>query len=150
MSPYEMIKTGVAETVPFATHTGVELISLGDGTATARLEQRAETENYIKGQHAGAIFTLGETTAGAAVAGALAPVILKMRPVASKAEVTYRAFAQGTLTATAKTLQSGADLLTAIEADGKVSFEVAVDIRNAAGDTVSEMTVQWHVSPMRG
>mgnify|MGYP006969682840 CR=1 FL=1 len=32
---------------------------------------------------------------------------------------------------------------------GKVAFEVAVDIRNEAGETVVEMTVNWHVSAKR-
>lgn len=149
MDPYEMIKAHLGQAVPYATHTGVELLEITDGTATARLAQRRETENHIKGQHAGAMFTLGEAASGAAVAGALAPVILQMRPVAAMAEITYRKFAQGTLTATAQTSRAGADLMAALAADGKVAFEVAVDIRDAAGDTVVEMKVNWYVSPLR-
>jgi acyl-coenzyme A thioesterase PaaI-like protein len=149
MDPYEMIKTHLGRAVPYATHTGVELLTITDGTATAQLEQRTETENHIKGQHAGAMFTLGEATSGAAVAGALAPVILEMRPVAAMAEITYRKFAQGTLTATAKTSRTGAELMEAIKIDGKVAFDVAIDIRNAADETVVEMKVNWYVSPTR-
>lgn len=149
MDPYEVIKTHLGQAVPYATHTGVELLEITDGIATARLEQRRETENHIKGQHAGAMFTLGEAASGAAVAGALAPVILQMRPVAAMAEITYRKFAQGTLTATAKTSRGGADLMAAIQADGKVAFDVVVDIRDAEEDTVVEMKVNWYVSPLR-
>ena len=149
MDPYEMIKTHLGQAVPYATHTGVELLEVADGVATARLEQRKETENHIKGQHAGAMFTLGETASGAAVAGALAPVILQMRPVAAMAEITYRKFAQGNLTATARTSRSGTDLLAVIEAEGKVSFDVAIDIRDADDDVVVEMKVNWYVSPTR-
>lgn len=149
MDPYEMIKKHLGQAVPYATYTGVELIEITDGTAIARLEQRLETENHIKGQHAGAMFTLGEAASGAAVAGALAPVIMQMRPVVSMAEITYRKFAQGTLTATARTSRNGADLIAAIEADGKASFEVAIDIRDAADETVVEMKANWYVSPIR-
>lgn len=149
MDPYEMIKTHLGQAVPYATHTGVELLEIGDGTATARLEQRHETENHIKGQHAGAMFTLGEAASGAAVAGALAAVILQMRPVAAMAEITYRKFAQGTLTATAQTSRPGAELVAEIEAQGKVAFDVTIDLRDAAGDTVVEMKVNWYVSPLR-
>lgn len=149
MDPYEMIKTHLGQAVPYATHTGVELLEITDGTATARLQQRNETENHIKGQHAGAMFTLGEAASGAAVAGALAPVILQMRPVAAMAEITYRKFAQGTLIAKAHTSKSGADLMAAIKSDGKVAFEVAIDIRNAENETVVEMKVNWYVSPTR-
>ncbi|WP_299030586.1 DUF4442 domain-containing protein [uncultured Sulfitobacter sp.] len=149
MDPYEMIKAHLGQSVPYATHTGVELIEVGDGIATARLDQRSETENHIKGQHAGAMFTLGETASGAAVAGALAPVILQMRPVAAIAEITYRKFAQGTLTATARTSRSGPELMAEIEAEGKVAFEVAIDIRDSVDETVVEMMVNWYVSPTR-
>ena len=149
MDPYEMIKAHLGQAVPYATHTGVELLDVGCGIATARLVQRTETENHIKGQHAGALFTLGETASGAAVAAALAPVILQMRPVASMAEITYRKFAQGTLTATARTSSAGADLLAALEAEGKVAFDVVIDIRDEDDDTVVEMTVKWHVSLTR-
>lgn len=149
MDPYEMIKTHLGQSVPYATHTGVELLEISDGQATARLPQRDETENHIKGQHAGAMFTLGEAASGAAVAGALAPVILKMRPVAAMAEITYRKFAQGTLTATATTSRSGSELMAEIDAQGKVAFDVSIDIRNADGETVVEMKVNWYVSPTR-
>lgn len=149
MDPYEMIKTHLGQAVPYATHTGVELLTITDGTATAKLEQRTDTENHIKGQHAGAMFTLGEAASGAAVAGALAPVILEMRPVAAMAEITYRKFAQGTLTATAQTSRTGAELMAAIKVDGKVAFDVTIDIRNAADETVVEMKVNWYVSPTR-
>ncbi|MEP1768211.1 MAG: DUF4442 domain-containing protein [Sulfitobacter sp.] len=149
MDPYEMIKAHLGEAVPFASHVGVELLHIADGLATAQLEQRRETENHISGQHAGAMFTLGEAASGAAVAGALAPVILKMRPVAAVAEINYRKFAQGTLTATATTARKGAELIAAIETEGKVAFDVAIDICNAEGDTVVEMKVNWYVSPTR-
>lgn len=149
MDPYEMIKTHLGQAVPYATHTGVELLEVSDGAATARLEQRRETENHIKGQHAGAMFTLGEAASGAAVAGALAPVILQMRPVAAVAEITYKKFAEGTLLATATTSQTGADLMATIERDGKVAFDVVIDITNAMHETVVEMKVNWYVSPTR-
>lgn len=149
MDPYEMIKAHLGQAVPYATHTGVELLDITDGTATAKLDQRRETENHIKGQHAGAMFTLGEAASGAAVAGALAPVILQMRPVAAVAEITYKRFAQGTLIATATTSRKGADLMAEIEEAGKTAFDVTIDIRDAEDQTVVEMKVNWYVSPMR-
>jgi acyl-coenzyme A thioesterase PaaI-like protein len=149
MDPYEMIKAHLGKAVPYATHTGVELLEIGDGMATARLAQRPETENHIKGQHAGAMFTLGEAASGAAVAGILAPVISQMRPVAAMAEITYRKFAQGTLVATATASRSGPELLAALNADGKVTFDVIINIRDAEGDSVVEMKINWYVSPTR-
>lgn len=149
MTPYDMIKANLDTAVPFATFVGVKLLALGDGVASAELEQRKEVSNHIKSMHAGAMFTLGEAASGAAMAGALAPVILKMRPVAAVANIGFKKVAKGKLTAHAKTSQEGAVLMEAIAKDGKVRFDVTVDIQDDSGDTVVEMTVNWYVSAVR-
>ncbi len=145
MTPYEMIKTHLEQSIPFANHVGITLGEIGDGIATATLDQRTETSNHIKSQHAGAMFTLGEAASGAALAGALAPVILEVRPVASGAQISYVKIAKGTLKAHAKTDTPGAELLQTLKETGKVAFDVLVDIRDGEGDTVVTMTVGWHV-----
>lgn len=149
MTPYDMIKNHLDSAVPFARYVGVRLIEISDGSASAELEQRNEVSNHIQSMHAGAMFTLGEAASGAAMAGALAPVILQMRPVASTGRIDFKKVAIGTLIAHAKTSQSGAALMETIRRDGKVAFDVAVDIRDAAGDTVVEMVVNWYVSAAR-
>ena len=145
MTPFDMIKLHMAQAIPFANHVGIELIDIADGTATAALDQRTETSNHIQTQHAGAMFTLGEAASGAALGGALAAVLLEVRPVAANAQISYVKIAKGRLTATAQTSQPGADLLATLKAEGKVAFSVTVDIRDAGGDTVATMTVDWHV-----
>lgn len=145
MNPYDMIRTHLSTVIPFANHVGVELGDIGDGIATAVLEQRTETSNHIQTQHAGAMFTLGEAASGAALAGALAPVILEVRPVASGATISYVKIAKGTLTAVAKTDTAGATLLATLKETGKVAFDVDVDIRDGDDDTVVTMKVGWHV-----
>ncbi|MCX7559612.1 DUF4442 domain-containing protein [Sulfitobacter sp. F26204] len=149
MTPYEMIKTNLDSAVPFASHVGVKLLELGDGVASAELDQREEVSNHINSMHAGAMFTLGEAASGAAMAGALAPVILQMRPVAAVASIAFKKVAKGRLTAHAKTSREGAALMAAIADDGKVTFDVSVEIQDASGDTVVEMTVNWYVSAVR-
>jgi acyl-coenzyme A thioesterase PaaI-like protein len=149
MSPYEMIKSHLDSAVPFANHVGVRLEEIGDGTASASLEQREAVSNHIKSMHAGAMFTLGEAASGAAMAGALAPVILDMRPVAATGQIAFKKVAQGTLTARARTSRPGAELMAEIESAGKVAFDVAVEITDSAGDVVVEMTVNWYVSAAR-
>lgn len=149
MNPYDTIKSHLDAAVPFARHVGVTLLEIGDGTASAQLEQREEVSNHIASMHAGAMFTLAEAASGAALAGALAPVILEMRPVAANASIAYKKVAKGTLTAHAKASKDGASLIQTIEDEGKVAFDVVVDVQDAAGDTVVEMTVNWHVSKAR-
>jgi uncharacterized protein (TIGR00369 family) len=149
MTPFDMIKAHLDTAVPFANHVGVKLLEIGDGTARAELPQRDEVSNHIKSMHAGAMFTLGEAASGAAMAGALAPVILNMRPVAATGQIAFKKVATGTLTAHAKTSQDGPSLMKTINEAGKVAFDVAVDIQDADGDTVVEMTVNWYVSENR-
>jgi len=146
---YEMIRGHLSSAVPFANTVGVELGEISDGKASATLEQRTETSNHIQTQHAGAMFTLGEAASGAAVAGALAPVILQSRPVAKEARIAYVKIAKGTLSAHAETSRPGAELLAELNSEGKVVFDVSVDIRDAEGDTVVEMTVAWHVKSLK-
>jgi hypothetical protein len=71
--------------VPFTSHAGVTIVDVGSGEAT------------------GALFTLGETASGAAMAGAIAPVLMGVRPVASNANIAYVRSARRTITATAQT-----------------------------------------------
>lgn len=146
MNPlYDMIRKQLSEIIPFANTVGVELGPITVGAATAVLEQRAEVSNHIKSVHAGAMFTLGEAASGSAAAGAIAPVLLNCRPVAKEAKIAYVKIAKGTLTAHAQTSRPGPEILAALEAEGKVVFDVNVDIKDAEGDSVAEMSVAWHV-----
>ncbi len=147
-SPYDMIRTHLSSAVPFANTVGVVLGEISDSSASATLEQRPETSNHIKSQHAGAMFTLGEAASGAALAGALAPVILQSRPVAKDAKISFVKIAKGTLTAQAKTSRPGADILAELQEVGKVVFDIHVDITDTQGDTVATMTLAWHVKSL--
>lgn len=143
---YEIIRAQLSQSVPFARHTGVELISIGDGEAEAKLEQNANTINHIGSQHAGALYTLGETASGAAMAGAFASELLNVRPVASSATVKYEKVAKGTITAQARTKETASKLRDDLETGGKAVFDVDVHFQDDKGEEVAKMTVGWHVS----
>ena len=147
-TPFEMIRAHLSTAVPFANTVGVKLEEITAEGARASLEQSKATSNHIETQHAGAMFTLGEAASGAALAGVLAPVILQSRPVAKDARISYVKIAKGTLTAHGKAERSSADLLAELGSEGKVVFDVAVDIQDADGDTVAEMVVAWHVKSL--
>ena len=149
MSAYEMIRTHLSSAVPFADTVGVVLEEIADGTARASLSQRLEIENHIQSHHAGAMFTLGEAASGAAMAGAIAPVLMTVRPVAAGASIAYKKVAMGPLMAHATTSRPGAELMQTLEDEGKVAFDVTVDVQDESGDTVVEMTVTWHLRPNR-
>jgi acyl-coenzyme A thioesterase PaaI-like protein len=66
---HDLILTDRRQAVPFARHVGVELLTMGDGEASAQLAKRPEGLNHIATHHAGALFTLVEAASGAAMAG---------------------------------------------------------------------------------
>src|SRR3954468_13489803 len=96
---YEQIKKQAIDAVPFAKHTGVVIADVGRGSSQARLTQRAELSNHVGTVHAAALFALGEAASGAAMAGALAPLILAVRPVVADARIRYLKPAKGSVAA---------------------------------------------------
>lgn len=143
--PYSMIKAQLGKTVPFAKHAGVEIVSLGDGVSEAKLAQTPTSINHLGTQHAGALYTLGETASGAAMAGALARKILKVKPVAASATIQYMKVAKGEIRAQAKTLKPSKSLLTELDTNGRTSFDISVSLRDEQDVEVALMTVNWHV-----
>ena len=62
-------------------------------------------------------------------------------------EISYRKLAKGPITATGTLSARTSDSLLwkSSTPDGKVVFPVEVDLTDAEGTTVAEMTVDWHV-----
>jgi uncharacterized protein (TIGR00369 family) len=142
---YERIRSGLAEAVPFAKFVGVDLLEVSDGFARARLIQRHDLSNHIGTLHAGALFTLAETTSGAAMTGAFVEAIDRLRPVAVKARVGYLKLAGGTVICTATTAEPPDELRRRLHDERKVVFEVLVELRNERDQLVVSMTVTWNV-----
>ncbi len=149
MNPYEVVKSRISETVPYAQHTGIELLSVSDGQGEALLPEQKETLNHIATQHAGALFTLGEAASGAAMAGGFLPVLLSVRPVAANATIQYLALAKGPIHAFAKISDTPKSLLKVLSDTGKVQFKVNISMRDEAEAEVATMQVDWHVSKAR-
>lgn len=148
-SPYDAIKAHLSRSIPFAAHSGVVIDNVGAGTARAHLPATPETANHIGTPHAGAMFTLGETASGAAMAGAFAEILLTLRPVAAEAKIGYLKIARGTLTAEAECSQPADALRATLDSTGKVVFDVAVKVTDETGVQVGAMSVAWHVSRAR-
>lgn len=147
---YEFIRSQLGTTVPFASHTGVAVLSVGDGVATAELEQSPVTINHIGSQHAGALFTLAEAASGAAMIGALVDRVLDVRPLVRSARIDYRKVARGTITATATTTVAGSDLRDALDEHGRTDALVEVVLSDADGVEVATVSVDWAISQRRG
>lgn len=150
---YDVIRSVMAEAVPFAKYVGVELLEVGDGFASARLIQRQDLSNHIGTMHAGALFTLAETASGAAVAGVFMEMIGSLRPVAAEARVSYLKLAKGLISCSATTSEPAEALRRRLHDEQKVVFDVLVDMFREGDQRVATMTVSWHVrfaSPKAG
>lgn len=145
MSPFEIIRDQLGQAVPFARHAGVELTHVEEGLARATLTQTAESINHIGTQHAGALFTLGETASGGAMAGIFADRILNVRPIAGEAQIRYARLAKGLITAEARVAGSREALIATLERDKKVAFDVTVTLTDAEAKEVATMRVSWTV-----
>lgn len=146
---YDMIRSQMGQNVPFARHAGVEIDTVDKGRASARLPFRPEGLNHIGTQHAAALFALGETASGAAMAGTFAPMLLEVRPVAAEASIRYFGLAKGQVTADARVEAEPDALLEAVRTEGKVRFPIVVSLKGEDGMEIGEMMVDWHVSRRR-
>jgi acyl-coenzyme A thioesterase PaaI-like protein len=141
---YDALRDGIGAAVPFNNHIGLEVTELGPGTATVRLPDDEALRNHVGTQHAAGLFAAAEAASGGAFVGAFAERMGEIRPLASNAEIAYTKLAKGPIEARAE-LAGGAELLERLDADGKVSFPVAVTLTDNEGITVATATVQWHV-----
>ena len=144
MTIFDMIKDHMAKNLPYSAETGVEVVDVRADGAQARLTKTDKIGNHIGTIHAGAIFTLGETASGAATSGLLSEKIMEVRPVAADASIQYLKTAKTDLVARSKASIPAAEALAALEADGKVTFDVQVSIKDADDVEVATMTVGWH------
>ena len=145
MTPFEIIREQLGGAVPFARHAGVKLSHVEEGLARAELEQTPTSIDHIGTQHAGALFALGETASGGAMAGTFADRILNVRPIAGEAQIRYTRLAKGRITAEARVAGAREVLIATLERDKKVSFDVAVTMSDDEGKEVATMRVSWTV-----
>jgi acyl-coenzyme A thioesterase PaaI-like protein len=146
---FDLIAKQLNKTVPFARHAGVEIMTIERGRAIAHLPFRPEGLNHIGTQHAAALFALGEAASGAAMAGAFAPVLLEIRPVAAEAAIRFLAVAKGPVRAEATVQDNADDLVSTVRTAGKAVLQVAVKLTTEDDVEIAAMTVDSHVSKKR-
>ncbi|MEY9604102.1 uncharacterized protein (TIGR00369 family) [Bradyrhizobium japonicum] len=143
---YGMIKSRLSEIIPLNQLLGIEIASVDDGVAEARLPFKTEITNHIGTMHATAIFGLAEAASGAAMSGAFAPLAASIRPVAANARIDFLKIARTGLVARAKTSRDSKELRDSLKREGKVVFDVVVDVADAFAADIARITVSWHVT----
>lgn len=144
-STFEFIREMLGSIVPFASHVGVTVDRVDDGTAVATLPDADELKNHVGTQHAGALYTVAEAASGAAMAGALAPFVADAVSVVKRSSSRFVAPARGPITATAVSTRSGADVRAEYETSGRTAFTMRVTLADEDDTGVAEMDFEWVV-----
>ena len=127
--------------VPFHANLGIRVLHAGRGEGRALLPAQDHVLNHAETVHAGALFTLADVAAGAAVLPSVWDRVDELSFVARGAEVRYLRPARGPITAAATCGWEVGDL----DVRGKVDVPVAVTLTDEAGTEVAAMTVHWHL-----
>jgi uncharacterized protein (TIGR00369 family) len=135
--------------VPMARTLGIEFTDVTPQRAIARLPDQPAFHNHVGGPHAGALFTLGESTSGAVVLAAFSEQLTRAVPLAARAEITYHKLARGDVTATASLGRPATDVVAELDAGQRPEFAVKVSVERADGTVAAEMTVTWTLRPNR-
>jgi acyl-coenzyme A thioesterase PaaI-like protein len=142
---YEALKAGLQQAIPYNNHLGLEVAEVGDGRGMVLLPDAPALHNHVGTQHAGALFSAGEAASGAAFMGAFGERLGELTPLARSARIEYLKLAKGPIMATGKLSAAKSELLERLEADGKVEFQVAVELADQDSVDVARMSVDWHV-----
>jgi acyl-coenzyme A thioesterase PaaI-like protein len=142
---YEAVRAGLQQAIPFNNHIGLEVLEVADGRGVVRLPAEPSLQNHVGSQHAGALFSAGEAASGAAFVGAFAEHMGGLTPLARRATIEYRKLARGPITATGTLSDERSSLLEKLESEGKVEFQVDVELADEDGTAVAQMSVDWHV-----
>jgi acyl-coenzyme A thioesterase PaaI-like protein len=146
---FDAMRNGLMQAIPFNSHVGLEIRDLREGTAVVALPDRPELRNHVGSQHAAALFAAGELASGGVLMSLLFERLSEVTPLAESADIEYKRIARGDILATARYEGTGAELFERIDADGKVRFEIPIELTDAQDRTVAHMTVKWHVGRNR-
>jgi acyl-coenzyme A thioesterase PaaI-like protein len=145
MTDFDAIAAGMTQAVPFAGFLGLDITSIAPGEATVVLPERAELNNHVGSQHAGALFTVAEAASGAAFVGAFVERMGEVTPLARSAEISYEKIARGPIEAKARLGVPAAEALATLDAEGKVEFPCEIELVDADRVRVATAIVHWHV-----
>jgi acyl-coenzyme A thioesterase PaaI-like protein len=142
---YAAVAAGLSQAIPFNVHLGLETITVAPDHGVVRLPDAEHLRNHVGSQHAGGLFSAGEAASGAAFVGAFLDIMGEITPLAESAEIAYRKLAKGEITATARFTEDADTLKATLQSEGRVRFPVEVQMTDAQGVVVAEMTVRWYV-----
>jgi acyl-coenzyme A thioesterase PaaI-like protein len=142
---YTAVAAGLSQAIPFNVHLGLQTTTVAEDHGMVKLPDERHLHNHVGSQHAGGLFSAGEAASGAAFVGAFLDVMGEITPLAESAQIAYEKLARGEIVATAHFAEDRGELRAKLAADGRVRFPIAVEMTDADGAVVAEMTVNWYV-----
>jgi acyl-coenzyme A thioesterase PaaI-like protein len=142
---YAAVAAGLSQAIPFNVTLGLETVTVAPGHGVVRLPDSESLRNHVGSQHAGGLFAAGEAASGAAFVGSFLEIMGEITPLAESAQIAYRKLAKGEITATARLTEDAESLKVTLNGEGRVRFPVQVEMTDAEGNVVAEMTVRWYV-----
>ncbi|MEI2727702.1 MAG: DUF4442 domain-containing protein [Candidatus Nanopelagicales bacterium] len=143
----EGVKVGFPQAVPMVHTLSLEFGDLDLQRAEMTLPDQQAYHNHVGGPHAGAMFTLAESASGALVLANFGDRLADATPLAVEATIRYLKLAMGPVTATARMMRSGEEILAELEAGGRPEFLVEIDLATADGTVTGQMTIVWTLKP---
>jgi uncharacterized protein (TIGR00369 family) len=137
----------LAATVPMVRTLNLEFVEATAERAVVRFPDQPAFHNHLGGPHAGAMFTLAESASGAIVLAAFSEQLSRAVPLAVRAEIDYRKFARGAVTATARLGRPAAEVVAELDAGQRPEFPVAIEVTREDGAVTGEMSVVWTLRP---
>ena len=148
MKPPTDLPSMLTAMIPFISTVGLHIDSVEPGEATATLPARHEVNNHMGTAHAGAVYTLGESASGGVVLSLFGDLLPNLFVALKSATVAHHKAAPGDVVATATLDGAGREIRARYEADGKVDFDVVVEM--AVGDLpVATVTYTWAIRAPR-
>lgn len=143
----EAVKVGFPQAVPMVATLNLEFNEVTYERAVMTLPDQNAYHNHVGGPHAGAMFTLAESASGAVVLANFGDRLADATPLAVEATIRYLKLAMGPVTATARMMRSGEQVLQELADGGRPEFLVEIELANAEGVVTGEMTIVWTLKP---
>ena len=145
----DAVRVALPASVPMVSTLNLEFIDVTESTAVLRLPDQAAFHNHIGGPHAGALFTLAESTSGALVLVHFGDRMGEVLPLAVEATIRYLKLARGPITATATSSVDPDAVIAELANGSRPESTVDVALSDESGLETGVMSVLWTLKPVK-